>query len=163
MEEKAEIVESKEPTKEELERAKILLEIEELKKEWWKKPTYIAALFPTVLALATLIYGFTNGYFQASFIKLENQKYDLQNEIKAFEAEKTALRKQVEENETAVKATKAKIEEADAELKTQKDNLREVLLLLENMKLELNNNESIKDIKSLEQSVKKATKHKKKN
>ena len=97
MEEEANIVESEEPTKEELERKKLLLEIEELKKKWWKKPTYIGAAFPTLLAIITLVYGFANGYFQASFVKLENQKYALQNEIRAFEGEKADLKRQVNE------------------------------------------------------------------
>lgn len=67
-----------------LEREKLLLEIAELKKTWWKKPAYISALFPTLLTLVALVYGFANGYFQASFVKIENQKHDLQKEIDEF-------------------------------------------------------------------------------
>jgi predicted metal-dependent hydrolase len=96
MEEETRMTESEELTKEELERRKLLLEIAELKKEWWKKPTYIAALFPTLLALITLAYGFANGYFQASFTKLENQKYDLQKEIKVFQEQKEQSSKELE-------------------------------------------------------------------
>jgi hypothetical protein len=92
------------PTAEDLEREKLLLEIAELKKRWWKKPTYIAALFPTLLALITLTYGFANGYFQASFVKLENQKHDLQAEKDKLEvdikqtSEATAILEQRKKN-----------------------------------------------------------------
>jgi stress-induced morphogen len=89
------------PTKESLEQKKLLLEVAELERAWWKKPTYIAALFPTLLALTALIYGIANGYFQATSeriraenIKLENQKHDLQKEIDAFTLRKTVLEKE---------------------------------------------------------------------
>jgi hypothetical protein len=79
------------PTKTELEHQKLSLEIQELQRRWWARPAYVAALFPTLLAIATLVYGFINGYFQASFIKLENQKHDLQSEIVAFTETKNSL------------------------------------------------------------------------
>ena len=94
------------PTKEELERIKLELEIRKLKDPWWKNPAYILAALPTMLAVLSLIYGFANGYFQATATKLENQKHDLQLEkdkleadLKTIAATKEALTHQVEELE----------------------------------------------------------------
>ena len=94
-------------TKEDLEKEKLRLEIAELNRQWWKKPAYIAAVFPTLLALTTLVYGFANGYFQASFIKLDNQKHTLQKEIDGFNEEKVALTKQNELLKNEQKETQA--------------------------------------------------------
>lgn len=114
-------IENKPKTQKELEREKLLLEIEELKKKWWKKPSYIAALFPTVLALVTLIYGFTNGYFQASFIKLENQKHDLVIEKEKLKAE---INEMVQESEE-------KRKELDSLMREQDRNFAELRKLCE--------------------------------
>jgi cytochrome oxidase Cu insertion factor (SCO1/SenC/PrrC family) len=44
-----------------------------------------------MLAIVTLGYGLASGYFSASFIKLENQKHDLEQEIKDFDVKKSEL------------------------------------------------------------------------
>ena len=82
---------------------KLRLEILELNRPWWKKPTYIAAIFPSILALGTLIYGFANGYFQASFVKLDTQtmllkadKEKLEADIKSITGEKQILEERKE-------------------------------------------------------------------
>jgi hypothetical protein len=92
--------------KEELEREKLLLEIEQLKEPWWKKPVYMLAALPTLLAALSLIYGFANGYFQATATKLENQRHDLQvqkdkleADVKEVAATKEKLALQVEQLE----------------------------------------------------------------
>ncbi len=85
------------PQKKDLEREKLLLEIEQLKQAWWKKPVYVLAALPTLLAVLSLIYGFANGYFQATATKLENQKHDLQIERDRLEAEIKEFAKEKEE------------------------------------------------------------------
>ena len=106
MTEETELIEESEHLKKELEREKLILEIKELKREWWKKPAYIAALFPSVLVLAVLIYGFTVGYFQTSITKLENRKRDLQEEITDLEQRKSKLSEQLmEETNKIIQAT----------------------------------------------------------
>lgn len=77
--------------KEELELQKLLLEIKQLEESWWKKPTYILAALPTVLAIGTLLVGIFTGYFQATALKLENQKHDLEVEVKQFASQKHEL------------------------------------------------------------------------
>jgi hypothetical protein len=78
-----------------LEREKLTLEIEQLKQPWWRKPPYILAALPTLLAIVSLIYAFANGYFQEVAIKLENQRHDLEREIKVFTKEKEELMAQI--------------------------------------------------------------------
>lgn len=85
-------------TREELERKKIELEIKDLERPFWKRPVYVLAALPTMLAVVTLSVGLLNGYFSASLTKLENQKqslevqkHDLETEIKAFEARRSEL------------------------------------------------------------------------
>ena len=97
---------------ERLEISKLRLEILYLERPFWKRPSYILAALPTMLATLTLIYGIASGYFNASFIKLENQKHDLAEQIKEFDVRKSIL-----ENQIAV------LESRNAELESQKKEL----------------------------------------
>ena len=91
-------------TKDQLERDKLSLEIAELQREWWKRPAYIAAFFPSVLALLTLAYGLGNGYFDAEFARLENKKYELERETRLLEERKTRLLERVQEAQALLDA-----------------------------------------------------------
>lgn len=145
-------MEEKPKTQKELEREKLLLEIEELKKKWWKKPSYIAALFPTILALMTLFYGFANGYFQASFTKLENQKYDLQNQINAFEAEKNNLYTQLKQITEEKEENRKALEELNKNIDERKRLLEELTDTNPSEPTDTNPSEPIdKNIKPLKQ------------
>jgi len=83
--------------KDKLELAKLRLEISELERPFWKRPSYILSALPALLAIATLVYGVGSGYFNASFIKLENQKYSLEQQIKEFEARRSGIQNQIAE------------------------------------------------------------------
>jgi len=83
--------------KDKLELAKLRLEIRELERPFWKRPSYVLSALPTLLAIATLVYGVTSGYFSASFTKLENQKYSLEQQIKEFDATRSTIEKQIAE------------------------------------------------------------------
>ncbi len=74
-----------------LELKKLALEIAELERPWWKRPSFVLASLPAILATLTLLYGLTNGYFSTAFAKLENQKIALGNEIHDFEVKRDAL------------------------------------------------------------------------
>jgi hypothetical protein len=87
-------------SKDELELTKLRLEIAELERAWWKKPIYLLAALPTVLALGSLSIGFLTGYFQAATTKLENQRFALEQQIKEFESRRDQLHR---ENEQLVK------------------------------------------------------------
>lgn len=127
------------PQKEDLEREKLRLEIEQLKEVWWKKPAYMLAALPTLLAVLSLIYGFANGYFQATAVKLENQKHELavqKGELEARVKELTKMRAELEEQrkliEQAIKSKEEKLED----LTTSEQELRKLLEELEaNVKL----------------------------
>ena len=80
-----------------LELKKLTLEIAELERPWWKRPAYILAALPTLLAVVALSVGFINGFFSAQLTKLDNQKHDLETEIKQFEATRSALMSQNEQ------------------------------------------------------------------
>jgi peptidoglycan hydrolase CwlO-like protein len=104
-------------SKEELERLKLELEIRKLKDPWWKNPAYILAALPTMLAVLTLIYGFTNGYFQAMAVKLENQKHDLQ-------VEKDKLQAEVEDKERKVEEVNDRLGEVEKEWSRVEEQMR---------------------------------------
>ena len=120
MQEETNVTISLNSTKEELERAKLLVEVEELKRDWWKKPAYIGAFFPTVLAFTTLLYGFANGYFQASFVKLENENFKLEkqktgllNQISEFEQKKTEIQAQINDMQNRLNKYSKELEQAN--------------------------------------------------
>jgi len=80
-----------------LELKKLALEIEDLERPWWKRPAYVLAALPTMLAFGTLLVGAFSGYFQAAYTKLENQRHDLETAVKEFEAQRKQLEGQVQE------------------------------------------------------------------
>jgi cell division protein FtsB len=135
-----------------LELKKLALEIAELERPWWKRPTYILAALPTLLAIFALTVGFINGYFSASLTKLDNQKHDLQAEIKQFEetrntlvAQNEKLRQEVLDKETkltnirrigatlrgtalSLEMRQAETGKADAEMKRIQAELEKIIL-----------------------------------
>lgn len=86
--------------KDSLEIRKLSLEIAELKRPWWERPSYILAALPTLLAIAALSVGFINGFFSAELTKLENQRHDLEAQVKEFEAKRDDLHRQYEQAKT---------------------------------------------------------------
>jgi len=80
-----------------LELKKLSLEIAELERPWWKRPSYLLAALPTLLAIVALSVGFLNGFFSAQLTKLENQRHDLEAQVKEFEAKRDELHRQYDE------------------------------------------------------------------
>jgi hypothetical protein len=142
------------PQKEDLEREKLILEIQQLKNPWWKKPAYVLAALPTLLAVLSLIYGFANGYFQATATKLENQKHDLQVQKDKLEADIKEFSTRRDELEQTNKELKMQVDNLTVELLTEKiskmtqedkEVLRTALKQSEreqNQKLQMGNNRS---------------------
>src|SRR5262249_17469768 len=79
-----------------LELRKLALEIADLERRWWQRPVYILSALPTLLAIFALSVGFLNGFFSAQLTKLDNQKHDLEGEIREFERTRDDLRAQIE-------------------------------------------------------------------
>lgn len=78
---------------------KLELELRQLAAPWWRRPSFWLAALPTVLASITVIYGLSNGYFQAMSVKLENQKSALESEIKRREQELERIKLKIAELE----------------------------------------------------------------
>jgi hypothetical protein len=74
-----------------LKRKKLVLEIADMERAWWKRPAYLLAALPTLLAIAALSVGFLNGFFSTQLTKLDNQKHDLETQVKEFEVKRDAL------------------------------------------------------------------------
>lgn len=96
-----------------LELKKLGLEIAEMERPWWRRPAYILAALPTILAVVALSVGFVNGFFGAQLTKLENQRHDLEAQIKEFEAKRNELNRQYDE-------TKKQLDEVNSELNKAK-------------------------------------------
>src|SRR5438067_5414016 len=96
-----------------LQRKKLALEIAELERPWWKRPGYILAALPTLLATVALSVGVFNGFFSAQLTKLENQRHDLQAEVKEFETKRTSLSSQNQELQTAISTKQQSLNQID--------------------------------------------------
>src|SRR5258708_5713514 len=83
--------------KDALELRKLALEIAEMERSWWKRPTYILAALPTLLAVIALSVGFVNGYFSAQLTKLENQRHDIELQVKEVKAVREQITKEIQE------------------------------------------------------------------
>lgn len=126
--------ESRGLSKEELESEKLQLEIKQLREHWWQKPSYVLAALPTLLAIISLIYGLSNGYFQALAMKLEidrgnlqSQKSNLEQDIKNFTSQKEELRQTIANLENERSERQASIDNllvVQEELKGQNDKLQ---------------------------------------
>lgn len=106
--------------KDSLELKKLALEIAEMERSWWKRPTYILAALPTLLAIVALVVGTLNGFFSAQLTKLENQKHDLEAQVKEFEVKRDALHL---ENENLTKKNADAMEWAKREIQARQDGL----------------------------------------
>ena len=76
--------------KEQLEVRKIELEIHQLTLSWWKRPAYIAALVPTVVALVSVFAAFLTGVFDA-------RQSEIDASVKLLKAEQLSLELQTSE------------------------------------------------------------------
>lgn len=95
--------------KESLHLKKLALEIAEMERPWWKRPNYVLAALPTLLAVVALSIGFLNGFFSAQLTKLENQKHDLEVQIRDFEGKRDDLHRQHEETKQELNQTKEQL------------------------------------------------------
>gem|GEM_PF-3427683 len=89
--------------KQELENEKLRLEIDYLKKAWYRKPEMLRVVLPTILAIFSLIYAISTGFFSSKQEILELKKAQLTLEISEFEKEKIAI---IETNNKLKKRTK---------------------------------------------------------
>lgn len=95
----------------------------ELKKLWWTKPSYLAALCPAVFVLSALVYGLANGYVQVSFVNPEDrtnnltkQTEELQSEIAKLEQKRAKILEQLEKTNVLLDKSKNSSAEVDAHI-----------------------------------------------
>src|ERR1039458_2013235 len=76
-----------ETTKANLETEKLKLEIRELNRRWWQRPTYLQALLPVLLVLITsvgaLTLAWTKGFFDAERARLRQERALLQFSVRS--------------------------------------------------------------------------------
>jgi hypothetical protein len=79
------------PEIEELEKEKLRLEIKELNKSWFEKPSYLQALLPTFILLVGLYFTWDSDLISVQREKNELKEMLLENSISKFETRKTEL------------------------------------------------------------------------
>ena len=104
-----------------LELKKLCLEVQQLELRWWKRPSYIAAAIPIVLALLTLITAFTTGWFDQERSNLRSQKDALEAQNAVLEQQKT----QLEEQKNALESLNKKLQAENINLEDSLDELEE--------------------------------------
>jgi uncharacterized protein HemX len=98
----------------------------EMKKFWLKKPSLIAVLLSMLLVAVALIYGYANGYFQASLAKPEHRAYDLKNKAEELQSEIAELSKQKARLEQKRSKILKQLEKTSVLLEKSKDSAAEV-------------------------------------
>ena len=119
------------PSKEELEKTKLNLEIGELSTPLYRKPALYAVLGPTLLAAATLSLGFYTGLFDVKNEAIRNQsalleirKIELNGEIALLETRRKKLDEQLKAVEDRSMADIARVKlESNAEIERIKAEL----------------------------------------
>jgi hypothetical protein len=84
------------PSKEDLEREKLQLEIAELKRRWWRRASTLASFLPslTVAVLGTLLgvgVGWWTGFFDIQRMDLSAQRHNLEAQTRDLKAEEKGL------------------------------------------------------------------------
>lgn len=79
------------PSDQELQREKLLLDIRDLKRPWWQKASYIAALAPVFLGCLTVFVGYQTGYFNALNERLTAQRLFLDRDVRDFTNQRDQL------------------------------------------------------------------------
>lgn len=102
------------PSKEELERRKLTLEIGELERQWWQRPVYLSILLPMVLAALTVLAGILSGYF-------DRERTELKRNVEALNREKSALL----ETQNVIRQANANAEKDLKEITERVDRLRD--------------------------------------
>jgi len=96
--------------KEQLQIEKLKLEVNSLKRTWWKNPTYIGIFIPAFLTLISLVYAISTGFFDKKYERYRVEKASLKLEILKFEDEKKSILYQRDSALTLVNNLKVEME-----------------------------------------------------
>jgi hypothetical protein len=108
-------------TKDQLEKAKLALEIQDLRKPIYLKPAFYAVLGPTSLALVTLGIGFYTGLFNVQNERIRNETALLEIQKAKLNSDITTLRNDVATERQNLATERERI---NAELKNERDRLQ---------------------------------------
>lgn len=114
-------------TKEELEKEKLLLEIAELRRPWWRKPAHLY----TLLAIGSLGVAFVTGQFQANSTRLDTEKAILAYKKEEFELKRDSLHKELEQAVSERENYRAQLNGVTQQLVSTKQELTAVQQQLE--------------------------------
>jgi hypothetical protein len=81
----------RETLREELENKKLALEISELKKKWYERPSNYIPLLTLILTISTILWTFSTGVLDIKYQTLTKEKKSLELDIKEFETTKSEL------------------------------------------------------------------------
>jgi hypothetical protein len=73
------------PSAADLERTKLELEIQELKKPFWQRPGWVGAMVPIVIAICGVLVAWASGFLDRERSRLKQEKTTLQENIAAAE------------------------------------------------------------------------------
>ncbi|MCX6829418.1 MAG: hypothetical protein NT002_09090 [candidate division Zixibacteria bacterium] len=94
-----------------LENKKLQLEGAELARPWWRKPSYIAALAPLILAIIGLLSLWFAGFFNEERQNLKEQIGRIKTEIQPLQAKRDSLVRQIALNDSVLRVKDIKSEE----------------------------------------------------
>ena len=129
--------------KNKLELEKLQVEIQNLKKPWWKKAEYLNLFMTGIIAAFTLIYALASGILDIKSERLQLEKKMLENDIFLFRLKRDTL---IEENAKLKKqiyVTKDSLVSVLFQLQKSNDTLVQKLNYLESEKIRLSSIEKI--------------------
>jgi hypothetical protein len=110
-------------SKEDLDRLKAALEIQQLTIPWWKRPGYLGILLPTLVAFMSVFIAGVNGFFSHELNQLQDTKRGLELQNAGLELDK----KNLESERNYIQLQKERTQwDVDQFAQTKKDLIEEV-------------------------------------
>ncbi len=116
----------------ELQREKLLPDIRDLKRPWWQKASYIAALAPVFLGSLTVFVGYQTGYFNALNERLTAQRVILDRDVRDFTNQRDELGaelKSLSHERDTLSAENTKLRDTARQLTEKTSRLQDKLIL----------------------------------
>jgi hypothetical protein len=110
-------------SKEDPERRKLLLEIADLQRPWWRKPSSFALFLPLAVALVSIFVGWRTGFFDNQRLVLEAQRHNLESQTRELRLEERGLQGQKAELLTQVRQLHATLADERESARTERETL----------------------------------------
>jgi len=108
-----------------LEKLKVIAEIRQHELAWWKRPAYIGALIPGVVAAFTIYQLISTGYFQNQRTLLMIEAAHIQNKTKELETKKKDTEAELEKARADLQSEKKLIVQERKEMQTEMTSVRQ--------------------------------------